>query len=187
MQEFQNLAQLLRCYREEHREMSKKAFAALLGVEAVYVRRWESGKPVSDPHLSNIAEKTGIPYPALLLLNANLPVDYEIRTRRFALCPPEEELALAAKAVAEDLEGALRNWKHHPITNERDASLIHDFDHDIYPTNNPISEKMYLAAGRLIPTLNVIVKDSRGFYCGHFVGIPLRRETSQKLRDGMIC
>ena len=131
-----------------------------------------------------IAEKLKIPFAVIHCLNADIPVSYNIKTRRYFL--PRYSKDFFNKEL-EKLPGQLNIAERiNTIKNEKETDNILEYDHNIYATNNPVKKSVILKAIEVLPELNLYAKDSFGFYAGHLVVFPIKKETYNLLRAGTI-
>lgn len=188
MQYYKDLGELLKAYRKAF-NITQENFADEI---SIYVRRftektlqrWENNRNAANQaNLHIIAKITHIPMIVLNLLNAGYPAYYNIIKRRYAFAKCDTD-----KFIKEDLfkhsepfdEGLTETYKTELST--EDINNILQYDHQIYPTDNPLKLETILAANNLLPDLNLIAIDRWGYHLGHLICLPLSVAIYNKIK-----
>ncbi|MEQ9289338.1 MAG: hypothetical protein RIG77_20590 [Cyclobacteriaceae bacterium] len=186
MKLYTTIAELLNDYIS-YNGWKKVDLARHLGVDYKNVQRWLSdSNRLSSEFEHLLVEKLNLPFQVIHNLNADysIPVSYNIRTRRFSISevsksPIDREFLASQK-------DDIKIYKAEPITSEADIKAILDYDHSIYDTSVPLPSILIEQSSQLLPELNLIVKDTLGYYCGHLITIPIKQAPYQKLRSDLL-
>jgi transcriptional regulator with XRE-family HTH domain len=180
---YKYLGELLKAYRKAF-NITQEVFAGKINIAEKTLQRWETDKYPANPYnLHAIANFTCIPMIVLNTLNAEYPVYYNIRKRRYALTKYE-----TYEFIKEDLvkyngpidEGSTETYE--AVSRMEDINKILQYDHQIYPTVTPLKSEVIHAAHNLLPDLNLIAKDPWGYHIGHLICLPLCIDTYNKIK-----
>ena len=182
MKEYLTIGELLKDFRKLNK-MSKVKLAALFDVDVMTVNRWETNitllKPDKEEEMVDI---TFIPYQVIRNLNApiSIPTFYDFKLRKYSISKFSNELPDLnwIKSLSEMETNRLR-----PINKDSDIELIRRASIIQDSISKPISSELIRSATNLLPDLNYILFDTSGFYSGHSVFFPLKREIYQKIRN----
>jgi len=185
MKRYVNVGQLLLDIRTCQKK-TQLAMAEWLEVNERTYRRWEKDKnQIADHHVNRIAEITSIPFEVLVRLNHGYPTLYNINTRRYSLCPFDKDYInkkiLRLELFNTEEVGDITSLIHHPPF-KRDKLI----DFPIYPYRTRLNGDYLYYAAQLLPDLNIIITDPKGYYSGHIVTLPLAITTYELLKSGEI-
>lgn len=156
----------------------------MIGISVRELQNWEAVRyHIRIETLHDLAEITGIPMQVCVALNAEQPLWYSLRRRRFAYSSVEEALFSSYELLRHhkqsDNEVITNNY---PIKTDKHLSLILSCHDDIYGVKIPLGREAIEAASIILPDFNRIVFDSWGHYVGHQVCFPLKHELYQQLK-----
>ena len=182
---FETFESLLRAWRK-YKNVSQAELADKINVSERELRRWECGTHKANiENLSDIAEATGIPMPVLVALNAQQPIYYSVKERRYTFSFIETNGYIRTEL--------LKNVKNNntlgaftPIKTLKQINNIIEYNDELYNNSNPLDASIIALAVKLLPDLNFSIKDSFGHYAGHFVTIPIKDSCYAKLRDRIL-
>jgi transcriptional regulator with XRE-family HTH domain len=183
MKTYRNIRELLKDYRQD-KIISQDTLSDILGVSERTIRRWETDK--NSVMLENefaITEKLKIPFFVVHNLNVEIPISYNIKTRRYSLSEFSKEL-LDKNLLFQAVDNKLDRIKK--IDNFREIESILSYDHTIYNTDRPVKKSLLRTASEYLPELNLFAKDYFGYYAGHLVTLPIKMESYQDLRKSLI-
>lgn len=182
MKKYNSLGELLIEYREFN-NISQSDFAIDLNVDVRTVQRWERDVTLVKPDKEEeIVLSTLLPYQLVRNLNASVPIPtfYDFRIRKYSLTQLTNDLPDAA-------------WFKTQINIETNRLRRIDYDFDIkhivhfidsqHNDNHFVNKELIKEAVRLLPELNVVLIDDSGYYAGHSIILPLKKDTYLKLRN----
>jgi transcriptional regulator with XRE-family HTH domain len=183
---YESLGAVIKDYRQ-WRELSQETFAESIRISVRELQRWEADRRRARiENLHDLSEVTGIPMQVCVALNADQPVWYALRERRFVYS--SIEIAQFIKFVSDDLfkcpqsdEGIL--IKNDRIATDKHINAILSCHHDIYGTERPLRRDALKTASMILPDLNRIAFDSWGHYMGHVVCLPIKTDVYQQLKQ----
>jgi transcriptional regulator with XRE-family HTH domain/transposase len=180
---YKSLGALIKDYRKRH-QLSQESLAKRIGVSARALQRWETDRHRAQmDNLHDLAEATGIPMPVCLALNADQPIWYSLRERRFAYSSIEIahfkiENFLACREQSDRGEIV----RYDPITTEKQIGLVLASHGDLYGTAKPLAREAIRKATQLLPDLNFMAFDCWGHYVGHVICLPLAATVYHQLK-----
>ncbi len=179
MKKYNTLGELLTDYRQHH-NMSQLDLAAKIDVDSRTVQRWEKNETLIKPEKEKVfVETLNIPYQVIRNLNAVNPIAvyYDIKHRIYSL----SALMIRAENAAwykSDLPVEDERISH--VANDSDTAFITDIQR-MNQNKKPIKPELIKEAAKILPELNLILKDKSGFYAGHISVLPLRFSSYQKI------
>ncbi len=179
MKKYNTLGELLADYRQHH-NMSQLDLAAKIDVDSRTVQRWEKNETLIKPEKEKVfVETLNIPYQVIRNLNAVNPIAvyYDIKHRIYSL----SALMIRAENAAwykSDLPVEDERISH--VANDSDTAFITDIQR-MNQNKKPIKPELIKEAAKILPELNLILKDKSGFYAGHISVLPLRFSSYQKI------
>ena len=182
MKRYKNLGDLLLDYREYY-VLSQSDLAEKLDVDIRTVQRWERNDTLVRPEKeAELAHVTLLPYQLIRNLNSLKPIPtyYDFRLRKYALS--DVDIALPhPEFIKSNINRENPNLQTINVDDELDAALVYiEFQ---YEGRDIIQKEVLKQAIRLLPELNLILRDSAGFYAGHCIVLPLPFDVYQKLRN----
>lgn len=179
---YKTLGQLIKDFRQ-WRKQSQDEFAELTGVSVRQLRRWEADlSHASIENLQDIANITKIPMEVCISLNADNPLWYSLKKKRFAYTLIEADLIR--------VKDLLKSYKQpgRKITAENDKRLtdkyideVLSYHNDTYGTKKPLNKDVLAKAIKMLPDLNRITFDHWGLMVGYVICLPIRIDIYQKL------
>lgn len=180
---YRSLAPLIKDYRA-WRGLSQETLAKLLQVSVRELQNWEANRRnVNMENLHDISETTGIPMQVCIALNADQPLWYSLRERRFAYSAIEmTQLRINDTFHCREQSDDGLLAKREVIATERHINLILACHQDLYDTKDRLEREVIKKAALLLPALNHIVFDCWGHYVGHRICLPLTRDDYGQLK-----
>ncbi len=180
---YKSLGSLIKGYRK-WRGISQEALAESIKISVRELQYWEAdSRSARVENLHDLSEIAGIPMQVCVALNAQQPVWYSLRTRRFTYSSIEEALFSSPdllKSSQQSDEGIIT--KYDTVKTDKHIRKILSCHCDIYGTENPIAGNAIKAAGTLLPDLNLIAFDSWGHYVGHQICLPIIYDLYRQLK-----
>jgi transcriptional regulator with XRE-family HTH domain len=184
MKLYSNIRELLKDYREQL-GVNQDYIADKLRISERTFRRWESDKkPITLDNEHAITENLHIPFIVIRALNADIPVLYNIKSRRYSLSQVSRELFVKDLFKSVTLNQIGERIKI--IEKDKEITNILNYDQGVYNTDKPIPKFLIKYASEILPELNFYVKDNFGYYSGHLVIFPIRESTYIQLKEGLI-
>lgn len=184
MKLYHSLGELLHDYRKDT-SITQANFAANLNIDIRTVQRWENDETlIKSEKEKDIVLETLLPYQLIRNLNAAVPIStfYDFRLRKYSLTKLNNELPDATwlKARINDFTKRIKT-----IENELDINhIIKDIKNEFQKhTPKPINKNLIQEATKLLPELNLIIKDDSGYYAGHSIVFPINSSTFEKLKN----
>ena len=182
MKKYTSLGVLLRDYRKYY-DISQHNFAANLNLDIRTIQRWESGHTLIKPEKEEeIVLETHLPYQLIHNLNASVPIEtfYDFTIRKYSLSFLTNDLPEASW-----LKKDISNHSKRVVTIREEYDIdqiLRDIEfHDHTP--NVVQKELIIEAIRILPELNLIVKDDSGYYAGHSITFPINTNTFEKLKN----
>lgn len=182
---YKSLGSLIKEYRRSHK-ISQEVLAKSVGISSRQLQRWENNRHRAHmDNLHDLSEVTGIPMPVCLALNADQPIWYSLRERRFAYSAIELAHSRIESFLEFREESSLGEVdRYEPITSDKHIDLILSSHADIYGAENVVGRSVIKKANLLLPDLNYIAFDGWGHYIGHVVCLPLSWEIYERIKEG---
>ncbi len=180
---YKSLGSLIKDYRQIH-AINQENLAKDIGISIRELQRWETNR--HRAHINNLhdlSEVTGIPMQVCLALNADQPIWYSSRERRFAYSSIEMEnfkIENLLKSRKQSSVGDIERYDH--IKKDKHISLVLSYHGDIYGKAQLLSREVIKKANKVLPDLNYIAFDCWGHYVGHLVCLPMNIEIYDQLK-----
>lgn len=185
MKRYNSIAELLTDYREIN-NISQTEFAERINVDTRTVQRWERGETlIKSEKEEEIVVETLLPYQLIRNLNAVIPIPtyFDFRIRKYAVTE-----------LSNDLPEAQWFKKEFQVYNNNVRKIDYSFDikylikylefQKNVPSNILLAIKKAI---EILPELNLIVTDDAGYYSGHCIIFPLKKETYDKIKNKEIA
>jgi len=181
MRKYKNIGELLVDFRKIN-SMSQSDFASILDVDTRTIQRWENGTTlIKAEKEEEIVMATLLPYQLIRNLNASIPIQtyYDFSLRKYSLNKLNNKLPIASwfKANLDKATGRIRLLDH-----EADIDYLERYMQFHKKISRNLSEVIRESA-RLLPEMNLIITDDSGYYSGHSLIFPIKRETYDRLRS----
>ena len=184
MKKYHSLSELLKDYREKNK-LTQTELSELLNIDVRTIKRWENGSSfLSNRQEREVSEKLFIPYQVIHNLNSSRPLSiyYDIKKRVYSF----NSTSLEVKDVLWfKTELPLEDELIKTISTEQDLEFISKIQ-ALHGNEHPLWKQLIISAARILPELNLVLKDQAGFYAGHIAILPLRKETYQKIKQRKI-
>ena len=180
MKKYSTLAELLIDYRS-HNNLSQLDMASQLDVDIRTVLRWEKNESlIKSEKEKDFVESLGIPHQVIRNLNTDKPISiyFDIKKRTYSFSGISTKVPEAAWFNT-DME--INTDRIHPISNDSDIKFITDIQETNKNTSH-IKADLIKTAAKILPDLNLVLRDHAGFNAGHISVIPLKYDTYLKLR-----
>ncbi len=182
MRKYKTFGDLLMDFRSHH-NISQSKLASKLDVDIRSVIRWEKNKTLVGSDKENVlADITFIPHQVIRNLNTinQIPTFYDFDLRKYSL-----------SSISSNLPDA--DWIKSRIdcqTNRlQPISITDDLKNVIRFTElqkNPLKSRnidLITEACKLLPELNMVIRDQSGYYSGHCIYFPLDMDTYLKIKN----
>jgi transcriptional regulator with XRE-family HTH domain len=180
MKKYESLGDLLIDYRAINK-MSQIDLASLLDVDTRTISRWEKNQTlIKSEKEKELVEKLFIPYQVIRNLNTDNPLHiyYNPDLRTYSLS------ALMQKASAFWYKEALsiEQDRIHLLLKDTDVEFVADIQ-EMNKNLKPLKPELIKEAAKILPDLNLILRDQSGFNAGHISVLPLKYDAYIKIRD----
>jgi transcriptional regulator with XRE-family HTH domain len=181
MKKYETLGDLLLDYRKVY-GVSQADLAASINVDTRTIQRWENGSTLINVEKENdVIGATQLPYQLLRNLNTNKPIPtfYDFDIRKYSLTQISNDLP--DLSWFEELFGTYSE-KIRTLDFEKDREYLLKHMH----LHKNIPKNLYAViqeSARIVPELNLIIKDNSGYISGHSMMFPLKAETQKKLKE----
>lgn len=181
MKKYHTLGELLVDFRK-NRNLTQIDFAAMLDVDVRTVIRWEKNESLIKTEKERILiENLGIPHQVIRNLNTDRPISVYFDFKRWLY-----SLTL--------LSGMVKSSKEFKTEHEFETSRIEtlkdekDFEFITYIQKNqknctPLRKEVIETAARILPEINLVIRDQSGYHGGHISILPLKYEVYEAIRD----
>ena len=181
MKKYFALGELLVDYRK-HRNLTQIDFAAILDVDVRTIIRWEKNESLIKAEKEKlIIENLGIPHQVIRNLNTEHPIAVYFDFDRWMYA-----LTLLSSMVKSSNEFKTDT----EYVTSRIETLADDKDYDFITyiqknqkNCNPLRLDVVKTASRILPELNLVIRDQSGYHGGHISILPLKYEIYEKIRD----
>ena len=181
MKKYFALGELLVDYRK-HRTLTQIDFAAILDVDVRTIIRWEKNESLIKAEKEKlIIENLGIPHQVIRNLNTEHPIAVYFDFDRWMYA-----LTLLSSMVKSSNEFKTDT----EYVTSRIETLADDKDYDFITyiqknqkNCNPLRLDVVKTASRILPELNLVIRDQSGYHGGHISILPLKYEIYEKIRD----
>lgn len=181
MKKYTTLGELLKDYRKLN-NTSQSDLSSRLNVDVRTLIRWENNETlIKSEKEEELVEETFIPYQLIRNLNANvaIPTFYDFRIRKYSYSELSNELP-EAEWFRTRLD--IESHRSRPIAHQSDLDHILNYFKHFYEEVNTIHKDMIMEAARIAPALNQILFDTSGYYAGHCIAFPIKRDIYNKLK-----
>ena len=181
MKKYHNLGELLVDYRN-HRQLTQLDFAAMLDVDVRTIIRWEKNETlIKSEKEKMLIEEFGIPHQVLRNLNTDLPIPVYFDFKKWMY-----SLTLLSSMFRNIHE--IKNEIVHETSRIETLSQEQDFNFISYIQKNqknctPLNLDVVNAATKILPELNMVIREHSGFHGGHVSILPLKYHTYELIRD----
>lgn len=182
MKKYHNIGELFLDYRS-FVKVSQTEFAMNLEVDLKTIQRWEKNLTlIKSEKEEDIVLETLLPYQLIHNLNATVPIPtyYSFKTRKYSLYKQSIQLPKLS-------------WYLDQIDLETENIRTIDFDYDIkylnkfidsqHNDNSYVNNTLIKQALKFLPELNYIYTGKAGYYAGHCIVLPIKKETYKKLKN----
>lgn len=183
MKKYTQLGELLKDYRQLN-NVSQADLSTRMNVGIRTLIRWENNETlIKSEKEEELVEETFIPYQVIRNLNAivAIPVYYDFRIRKYSYSEMSNELPEASWLKTQI---NLESTRSRAIEKESDADEIIRYTNFFYPPLSFIGKDLILKAATILPELNQILFDPNGYYAGHCVVFPIKKEVYNKIIGG---
>ncbi len=181
MKKYSTLAELLIDYRS-HNNLSQLDMASMLDVDIRTVLRWEKNESlIKSEKEKDFVENLGIPHQVIRNLNTDKPISiyFDLKKRTYSFSGISRNVP-EASWFNTDME--INTDRIQLISNDSDIKFITDIQ-EINKNTSPIKADLVKLAAKVLPDLNLVLRDHAGFYAGHISILPLKYDTYLKLRE----
>ena len=185
MQKFESLGQILIAYRK-FAGLSQTDLGVLLNVDNRTIIRWEKNTTLLKADKEEeLADSTFIPYQVIRNLNAPIaiPTFYDFVLRKYAT---HEVFSTVPHADWLRTLPPISTQRFNPIKTAKEIELIKKCLKLQGKNTDRIKEEVLLRAADLFPQLNFVLYENTGFYAGHCLILPLKKEVYQKIKVKII-
>lgn len=184
MKKYNSIGELFMDFRI-FRNLSQTDFATKINVDIRTIQRWERNETlVKQEKEEEIVRVTLFPYQLIRNLNAQTPIPtyYDFRVNKFAITKNNSELPEASWFKSQ-LENSTQRVRKFDFKKDFDYILRYLRFHKEVPKN--IIQVIRESINKL-PEMNLIITDQLGFYSGHVLIFPIKKETFQNLKSKKI-
>ena len=181
MKKYHTLGEFLVDFRK-HRGLTQIDFAAMIDVDVRTVIRWEKNESLIKIEKEKLLiENLGIPHQVIRNLNTEQPIPVYFDFKRWLY-----SLTLLSSMVKHSKE-FIADEEYHTTRIETIAD-DKDFEFISYIQKNqkncaPLPPDVLKTATRLLPELNLVIREQSGYHGGHVSVFPLKFEVYEKIRD----
>lgn len=180
MKKYDTIGELLIDYRGIN-GISQAEFSASLDVDIRTIQRWENGTTLIKPEKEEeIVMTTLLPYQLIRNLNATIPIPtfFDFSLRKYSLTELNKGLPNVEwfKANLENGTKRIRSLDH-----EVDIDYLERYMQFHKRINRNLSE-VIKKSSEWLPEMNLIITDDSGYYSGHSLIFPLKKEAYEKLK-----
>ncbi|WP_340113257.1 helix-turn-helix domain-containing protein [Maribellus mangrovi] len=181
MKKYHTLGEFLLDYRN-HRGITQIDLAAMIDVDVRTVIRWEKNESLIKGEKEKILiENMGIPHQVIRNLNTEQPIPVYFDFERWGY-----SLTLLSSMVRHSKDFIAEEEYH--TTRIETISYDKDFEFISYIQKNqkncsPLPLEVLKTAARLLPDLNLLIREQSGYHGGHVSIFPLKFEVYEKIRD----
>jgi len=182
MKNYNTIGELFVDYREFY-DLSQLDLADKVNVDLRTIQRWERDITlIKSEKEEEIVLKTLMPYQLIHNLNAAVPIPtfYNFKTRKYSLNERSNSMP-EASWFKDQIEIRTNNLRK--IDFDHDIKYIKSFIHSQKRDENYLNEELIKEAIRILPELNFVLTGDAGYYSGHCITLPLKKESYKKLRN----
>ena len=181
MKKYNTLGELLSDYRV-YNNLSQADLGELLDVDTRTISRWEKGDTLIKPEKEKeFVEKLLIPYQVIRNLNSDNPIAiyYDLKSRTYSFTAITKQ-PLSASWYKTDIP--FETDRITLISNESDIQFVEDIQ-EMNKNPKPVNPALIKEAAKILPELNLILRDQSGFYAGHMTILPLKYDSFLRIRN----
>jgi transcriptional regulator with XRE-family HTH domain len=181
MKKYHNLGELLLDFRK-HRGMTQLDLSAILEVDVRTVIRWEKNESLIKPEKEIILiENLGIPHQVIRNLNTDhpIPVYFDFKRWLYALSLLSS-MVRSSKEFKTEYE--LHTSRIETLKDEKDIEFINYIQKN-QKNCSPLRKEVVETAARILPEINLVIRDQSGFHGGHISILPIKYEAYEAIRD----
>ncbi len=185
MKKYQTLGQLLTDYREVF-GISQADLAAMVDVDVRTVQRWEADvTQLKDDKEADLVRATFLPHQLVRNLNSITPIPtwYDFSLRKYSLSELSNDLP-DARTILENIY--LPSERVRTLRPDADLETVIQYLFYRNKERKGIRTAVIREAVNLLPGLNLFVTDEAGFYAGHVIVMPLKKESYLRIRERQI-
>lgn len=182
MKKYNSIGELFVDYRA-YNKYSQSEFADALKVDLRTIQRWESGLTlIKSEKEEDIVLATLMPYQLIHNLNAAVPIPtfYNFNTRKYALSQQTNELPKLSW-YKDQINITSQNLR--PIDFKLDIKHIEQFIDTQKRDSTYVNHELIKEAVRRLPELNFVFTGKTGYYAGHCIVLPIKKEIFLKLKN----
>jgi len=181
MKKYQTLSELLIDYRK-YRDLTQIDLAAILDVDVRTIIRWEKNESLIKAEKEKILiENLGIPHQVIRNLNTDNPISVYFDFKRWLYA-----LTLLSSMVKSSKEFKTDEEYHtsriETLSGEKDFDFVNYIQKN-QKNCNPLGIEIIQSAAKILPDINLVIRDQSGYHGGHVSILPIKHETYKKLRD----
>lgn len=181
MKKYETLGELLIDFRKIN-DLSQADFAAKINVDTRTIQRWENGSTlINIEKESDIINASFLPYQLLRNLNTNNPIPtfYDFDIRKYSLSEVSNDFP--DLCWFESLFGTYSE-KIRTLDFDKDRDYLFKHMH-LHKNITKNLHGVIRESARLLPEINLVIKDSSGYISGHTMVFPLKAEVQQNLKN----
>ena len=181
MKKYHTLGEFLLDFRK-HRGLTQIDFSAMIEVDVRTVIRWEKNESLIKAEKEKLLiENMGIPHQLIRNLNTEqpIPVYFDFKRWLYSLSLLSSMVKSSKEFIAEE---EYHTTRIETIADDKDFEFI-TYIQKNQKNCNPIPLNVIKKAARLLPELNLVIREQSGFHGGHVSIFPLKFEVFKKIRD----
>ncbi len=185
MRKYEGIGELLIDFCKVNK-MSQAELASKFDVDTRTVQRWENGITLIKPEKEeDLVNETLLPYQLIRNLNASKPIPtfYDFSLRKYSLTQLSNRLPQASLIKA-NIDMATKRIRTNIF--ERDIEYIIKYM-QFHKTVSKSLIKVIEESVKLLPEMNLIITDDSGYYSGHSLIFPIKKDTYEKLKTRKVA
>ncbi|WP_167614883.1 helix-turn-helix domain-containing protein [Maribellus sediminis] len=181
MKKYHTLGEFLVDYRK-HRGLTQIDFSAMIEVDVRTVIRWEKNESLIKAEKEKLLiENMGFPHQVIRNLNTEqpIPVYFDFKRWMYSLTLLSSMVRHSKDFIAEE---EYHTTRIETIADDKDFEFI-SYIQKNQKNCSPIPLDVLKTAARLLPGLNLVIREQSGYHGGHVSIFPLKYEVYKKIRD----
>ncbi|WP_167606313.1 helix-turn-helix domain-containing protein [Maribellus sediminis] len=181
MKKYHTLGEFLVDYRK-HRGLTQIDFSAMIDVDVRTVIRWEKNESLIKAEKEKLLiENMGFPHQVIRNLNTEqpIPVYFDFKRWMYSLTLLSSMVRHSKDFIAEE---EYHTTRIETIADDKDFEFI-SYIQKNQKNCSPIPLDVLKTAARLLPGLNLVIREQSGYHGGHVSIFPLKYEVYEKIRD----
>ena len=181
MKKYHTLGEFLVDYRK-HRGLTQIDFSAMIEVDVRTVIRWEKNESLIKAEKEKLLiENMGFPHQVIRNLNTEqpIPVYFDFKRWMYSLTLLSSMVRHSKDFIAEE---EYHTTRIETIADDKDFEFI-SYIQKNQKNCSPIPLDVLKTAARLLPGLNLVIREQSGYHGGHVSIFPLKYEVYEKIRD----